>query len=117
MAGRLTVTRGLGDHAPLFGRHNGRGPGGQRDDAIHGKPVFGIDHLIARPGIGLNQKLQYLVTANATDDPCGIQPMCLGNGCAQFRMVGRRVTVHFMGRARDRVTHFIAGTKRILVLV
>ena len=86
---------------PLALAHLDRGgAGGQGGDAIHQEPVFGEHHLIARPGIGLRQKLDDLVAADAADDAGGVEAMHLGDGRAQIGMVGRRIAVQRVNGAQ-----------------
>ena len=59
-----------------------------------------MDHLIARPGIGLAQEGDDLVRACAADHATGVQAVHIGDGLAQRGMVGGRVAVQLVDAAQ-----------------
>ncbi len=104
----------VGDAFVLW--HFDRGcPGGQRTDLVKRKPVFGVNDLIPRPGIGLAEECDDLVRSDSADDLVGVQVIHLCNRCAQGGVVGRGISVQFMYRATHRLLCSGAGAKRVFV--
>ena len=77
--------------------------------------MFGVDHLILGPGIGLAEEMDDLIRAHAADDAGRIEAMGLADRAAQGGMVGRGVAVQLVDRALKRILRLVRGAKGVFV--
>jgi hypothetical protein len=77
--------------------------------------VLGVDHLVARPGVGLGQQREDLVGARAADDAGGVESVRAPDGRTQAGVARVRVDVEAAGGGAEGGDGPRARAERVLV--
>ncbi len=77
--------------------------------------MFGVDHLIPRPGIGLTEEGDDLIRPRAADHPVGVEAVHLGNRVAQGGMVCVGVTMQAVDGARKRLLGTVGRAEGVFI--
>ena len=98
-----------------LGSHDRMGARRARGDRIHGEPVLRVDHLVARPCIGVGQQGKEFVRARAADDARRVEVVDLADGGSKLLRGAVRIEVQRGGEAPECFHCVRRGTERVLV--